>query len=215
MIKVFDGSRLAIVDSYLDGQSDGSENTISVTGSTLVMKNVKGLWNPGNFWGVTDGVVDSLDAITGEQFVLEGGTLVLNNTSISNTITHWSQGYLAKPVVVSGENNTLVTKNGSRIVAIGKDGAAPLISMKLPTVDYPATELSTPEKKFEPNKEIVAVSASASVELVNENPPHYRVVTDIERIVKDLGVEKITVEAPSNCTDGAVASCITVKTTEG
>ena len=215
MIKVFDGSRLAIVDSYLDGQGDGSENTICVTGSTLVMKNVKGLWNPGNFWGVTDGVVDSLDAITGEQFVLEDGTLVLNNTSISNTITHWSNGYLAKPVVVSGETNKLVMGKGARIVAIGKDGeTAPVIAMKSPTVDYPKTGLSTPGKEFEANKEIVAASSLASVALVSEEPPRYRVVTDAEQIKRDFGVTSITVEKPWECTDGAIESCITVGMTD-
>lgn len=62
MIHVKGGSRLAIVDSWLDGQGDGSENTIRVrNGSTLVLKNVKGRWNPNNFWN-SQTVRDTLQA---------------------------------------------------------------------------------------------------------------------------------------------------------
>ena len=215
MVSVYGDSKLTIVDSWLDGQGDGSENTIRVrNGSTLVLKNVKGRLNPNNFWN-SQTVHDTLPAITGEQFVLENGTLELDNTSISNTITHWSQGYLAKPVVVRGKNNKLETKNGSRIVAIGKDAAkAPVIAMKSPTVDYPETRLSA-AKNWTENEEIVAASTLARVEYQTGVPNGwYRVVTDAEQIKKDLGIEKITVEVPSNCTDGAVCSCITVKTTD-
>ena len=216
MVSVYGDSKLTIVDSWLDGQGDGSENTIRVRDdSTLVLKNVKGRLNPNNFWN-SQTVHDTLPAITGEQFVLEDGTLELDNTSISNTITHWSNGYLAKPVVVRGENNKLVTKNGAQIVAIGKDGAkAPLISMKSPTVEYPETRLSA-ANAWTANEEIVAASMLARVEYQAGVPNGwYRVVTDAEQIKTDLGIEKITVEVPSNCTDGAVCSCITVKATDG
>ncbi len=216
MICVYGDSKLVIRDSYLDGQGDGSENTIRVgDGSTLVLKNVKGFWNPNNFWGVTDGVDDSLDAITGEQFALDNGTLVLNNTSISNTITHWSNGYLAKPVVVSGRDNKLVTKNGAQIVAVGKDGkTAPLISMKLPSVEDKETRLAA-KYNWTENEEIVAASTLARVEYQTGIPMGwYRVVTDAEQIKRDLGIESITVEKPWECKDGNILSCITVKTTD-
>ncbi len=58
-------------------------------------------------------------------------------------------------------------------------------------------------------KLVVAVAAAVSI-LTGSAAE----VTDAEQIKIDLGIEKITVGKPADCADGAVESCITVKTEE-
>ena len=118
-VNVLDRSSLAFSGCWIDGQGDGAERVFhAADDSTITIKNTKGLWNPENFWGITDGVVASLPAITGEQFTLEASSLYLDNTIISNTVTHWSEGgKVATPVTFIGEPNALSMANDAFITA--------------------------------------------------------------------------------------------------
>ena len=118
-VSVTEGSRLRFVNCWVDGQGDGAKEVFHAAGaSRLRFADTKGFWNPENFWDVTDGVVDTLPAITGEQFTLEDSYLCLDNTIVSNTVTHWSAGKVATPVTFSGAGNVLSLTNDAFITAI-------------------------------------------------------------------------------------------------
>ena len=150
-VNVLDESTLEFSGCWIDGQGDGAERVFhAADDSTITIKNTKGLWNPENFWGITDGVEASLPAITGEQFTLEASSLYLDNTIISNTVTHWSEGgKVATPVTFSDVTNALSLANGASITATTGNVAVAKIALSEVGVKLYS------DAEFAPNDEIV------------------------------------------------------------
>ena len=164
------------MNCWVDGQGDGAKEVFHAAGgSRLRFVDTKGFWNPENFWDVTDGVVDTLPAITGEQFALEDSYLCFDNTIVSNTVTHWSAGKVATPVTFSGTGNALVLTNDAFITAI--TGGVAVAKVELAD----AGAMLDSNADFIANDEIVCGFAGGTVKKSGETGAFtYSIVTSVK-----------------------------------